>query len=919
MKAWDRRFVKIINEATNEINAVVDDLALSPWRAVTRSDQTPANEDEKLGGVEYYDWTPDEQSDWMLLNKNHGWLVLEGWITNSVGSKGGEAQFRRSRADTSLYSSVSANTNIVQGLVTPWLTNNIGSIAFEWRASGVGHVEFAVERTSAGAASTWVPILTKTNAALEGYENVFVGTDYPGRLRIRVCEGTQPDAEFKIDTLVVRDYPPADEASWKSYNTLITAAQTNRAFEPTLLDKQTAYLNNNPTNGVPPPEVLDAHPSYVQTPKVGTGIGEIAFWYRVWDAAGGNATISLQSAPHEGVPEGQWKVLTNLVVLSTQTNYTYFTTGDAGIYEPDDKVLRIYCSTNGNRVCIDNVLMAEPVRAGYEFRTITLLPDQPLVGQPPGLEVEVGRFIMNPTNLQVFVTYQTGTNIWGYTNWWSYADWESNPQTIELEEVPGAPRKYRMPEGSTLPATAIDDVVQFFVWGSHSGIDLQKQKPIVQDAAAFRHPSWYHPVNLNSNANLKAQGWSPYYFVYSCPPGSVWVNEIRYYVQTVERTNEFIEIIGPAGASLGKWTLQMVDTSDTVLDNKRSVVSNSFVLANTYLGWGFLVWGDLAFSNRVGYVALPPGSLNREIATDGGIRVIRSNGAWEDRVAWGSASISTLVNQKGYRYAGTKTTTVSLSLTTPSGDPAGETSDDFTWGQAVASPGAPNDSQVLVEQEVPLAFFMIYSAIGPNGAHSAGATPLAAIEIAPGGSTNIVYTANEWYRIGSMATNGVAIGAAVGCRAYTQQFANAQADVSNNVTFVDAAAQQTGLTNSVPTAWAKSYYDNEADALADASIATDYLLGLAPTNAYTIGFGVKSIVVADGTVTVTVKLTDGDQPLDTTINGALKLYGKAVLTAPAWSGIGAAVVNNANFNASGEYALPPFDPGSNTFFRAVIE
>jgi len=102
------------------------------------------------------------------------------------------------------------------------------------------------------------------------------------------------------------------------------------------------------------------------------------------------------------------------------------------------------------------------------------------------------------------------------------------------------------------------------------------------------------------------------------------------------------------------------------------------------------------------------------------------------------------------------------------------------------------------------------------------------------------------------------------------------------------------------------------------NIARDYLLEISPTNSHTIAFAIESIVVSN-TVTVTVKLTDAGNPLQTRINGALKLYGKPTLTTPTWSGVGAATVSNANFNVDGKYTLPAFPTHTNTFFKAVIE
>jgi hypothetical protein len=910
LKVWDAHFVEIQNTATGEVNAVVDDLSLSPWRAVTRSDTATIMQEAEVGNVLYYKWTSESQQvSWMNLIANKAcWLIMEGWMNTSPGAnKAGEAQFIRNRA----------NSNLVQALVSPYLNNNIGSIAFDWRANGVSNVVFAIDRTYGEPPNAnWAasPVLIVTNNALSGTVNLPIrGELLPGRLRIRICEGTAPNAEFKIDNLIVRDYPEKDvNTTWEAYNALITEAQTSRAYEPTQPGAQTAFLNNHPTNGVAQPGRLGEHQPYIQTPKVGTGIGEITFWYRVWDT-NSSAVISLQVAKDEG---GPWKSLTNIVVASTDTNYLFFSNDT--IYEPEYTILRIYGSTNApyNRVCLDNVLMAESVRPSYVIQTVSLLPAQPLVGEGAGLKVDIGYFIMNPTNIRVYASTFIGTNTWGYTNWWSTAYTK-----IELTNSPGAPRVFQTPTNVFLPntaTTAVDDVVQFFVWGDYGGIDTNH--PIVLGTNAFVNPTWYFPADLNAVTPyqesglpaLGSLGWSPYYYVYSCPPGSVWVNELRYDPDGSAPNTEFIEIVGPAGAALGRWTLQMVGYNNEVM--KTSVITNGFVLKPATNGWGFLLWGDPAMSIYGNDVLFDGWSdVDPDMLSDGGVRLMRSNGAWEDRVAWGFSA--DMANTYGYPYAGSGP---ALSLRSASTNCNWPKAGDFIWGTRDPTPYASNtDQNLLVSSEYPIIASIIYSAIGPHGVHSLGPNVVESVAIAPGGSTNIIYTANEWYRIGTMQTNGVTVGAALGAKVYT--LVNVQSSISNQVTFTNASSAQTGLTNRVEIHWVTNYYPtSEAAAVANTNIVRDYLLNISPTNNHTIAFSIDSII-ASNKVTVTVKLADGGNALTNRINGVLRLYGKPTLNASNWSVIADATVSNASFNASGKYTLPPVSTSTNTFFKANIE
>ncbi|MEI8353863.1 MAG: hypothetical protein WCG22_05080, partial [Lentisphaerota bacterium] len=299
-----------------------------------------------------------------------------------------------------------------------------------------------------------------------------------------------------------------------------------------------------------------------------------------------------------------------------------------------------------------------------------------------------------------------------------------------------------------------------------------------------------------------------------------------------------------------------------------------------------------------------------DMHSDSQVRLIRSNDAWEDCIAWGGVN-----SENEYPSAGSGRTLCLRSASRNQGTKAS----DFIWGTGDPTPYASNtDQNLLGSSEYPIIASMIYSFIGLHGAHSLG-PDVDRVAIAPDGSTNIIYTANEWYRIGTMRTNGVEVGAAPGLKVYTQAFVNVQSAISNQVTFTNASSAQTGLTNRVEIHWVTNYYPtSEAAAVANTNIVRDYLLNISPTNSHTIAFSIDSII-ASNKVTVTVKLADGVNALTNRINGVLRLYGKPTLNASNWVVIADATVSNASFNASGKYTLPAVSTSTNTFFKANIE
>lgn len=242
-------------------------------------------------------------------------------------------------------------------------------------------------------------------------------------------------------------------------------------------------------------------------------------------------------------------------------------------------------------------------------------------------------------------------------------------------------------------------------------------------------------------------------------------------------------------------------------------------------------------------------------------------------------------------------------------------STDYSKLTAVSFQGTGYIDDLVVTRDNPFGpagFFDVYTVVGANGSINGDAHQ----DVAPGDDLTIVYTADEWYRIDALEVDGVPVSAAAGEATYTQVLTDVQGDISNNVSFVQATQGQTGL--GVPNAWAAGFGYTEAQALADLNIADDYLLGLDPTGTYAIGFDISALDV-DGNVTVTCTLTDGAVPLDTTINGSLKVYGKVELTDATWTEIGAATALGIEDFVNGEAVLGPFDAGTYNFFKAVIE
>ncbi len=911
---WDQVYVRT-RFASGELPIVVDDLSLAPWRAYTRG--FDRNQDATLAGVKFWDWTTARQQyDWS--QSDTGWLLFEAMVTRESTNPCVALQASR------------ANTNLSQGVWSLLLTNGLGSIAFRATVTA-GTSRYLVEATNPDSLEEWWTVESFSNNVGDGAVNRFVPVRLPeltGRIRIVQLptvttngfwtgEGSSPDAILTLDNLTVRDYPPTDDGTWRAYNCLIASPSTNnqtisRSYEGTnLVDHRTCYLNNSPTNGVLSPGNLSESNPYLQSPKVDTGIGQIAFYYRAWDAT--PAQLSIQAAPSEA---GPWTVLTNFTV--TSTNYACFDSGTTS-YAPNDPIVRIYVpnalatpATTG-RLCIDNVMVAEAVRPRYTIADVQLLPAQPLATNEVGVRVTIDRKVMDPQGIRLFLSYVTGTSNWGYRNWWGTG---SAPTAgvpyVELTCISApnvTPQVFASTNSAFIPPKNIDEVVQYVVWGTCAN---WTNYPIFQEANTFTNPSWYSPVDLNRD--FAAQGWSPYYYVYSCPPGSVWVNEINYNdYNEGDYGNEYVEVVGPNNAKLGKWQIDLL-YNDGMTCYDGCTVSNSVFLPNDINGWGFFVWGDETVAH-VDHTFAEPKELN--ISAIGGVRLVRSMGAWEDLVCWGSSYLSG--RDPPFRYAYDKSDINPLYLA----GLIGSNKYNFAWysWDGYCTPGEPNPGQSFADM-LPIGLcYYLTSVFGSHGAHS---LPSSRVSLAAGSTTSVTYTADEWYRIQSFATDGAANAAAVDSKQFVWAVTNMQQNYSNSVSFYPLPE---GLnTNSAPVWWLAGFGRTESApffGLSDGySVSKEYLLNMNPyvSNA-PHRFTVEALAVTGSTVNVTVQLLESTDAVvyyaQPYINGTLYLMGTTNLNGGSWSSV-ASQAPTSVFDANGRKVFS-FPAQTNRFYKAYIQ
>jgi len=192
--------------------------------------------------------------------------------------------------------------------------------------------------------------------------------------------------------------------------------------------------------------------------------------------------------------------------------------------------------------------------------------------------------------------------------------------------------------------------------------------------------------------------------------------------------------------------------------------------------------------------------------------------------------------------------------------------------------------------------------------------PLTQITVASASSTTIVYTANGWYQISALTSNGVTVAAAAGATIYTQTLTGISLDISNNVTFI---TNYTGaVVDSVPSSWALTMGLTVAYATAHPTLVQEgYMLNLNPAT-LSPTLGIASLDMTGSTLNVTVLLQNNGAPADVKINGTLRVYASDAPNG-TYTEVGAAALLNAQFDVNGKCVLAFTVPAAN-FYRAQV-
>ncbi len=205
-----------------------------------------------------------------------------------------------------------------------------------------------------------------------------------------------------------------------------------------------------------------------------------------------------------------------------------------------------------------------------------------------------------------------------------------------------------------------------------------------------------------------------------------------------------------------------------------------------------------------------------------------------------------------------------------------------------------------------------------SGWSSLGGTSCVIHAVVAGGiSTQIVYTANDWFRIVQLTSNGVPLAEAAGARSFTQALFTVVDDISNAVSFAPATAEQTGYPD-VPTPWLTYWPEDDIVADPTFSVADKYLLGLDPTTTNTFALDIESTEISAGGAVIVVQRTCTGGLSPDGMHGEMELQSAGDLDASFATVAGTAVTGSSAFDGSGRRSYTNAANDSAGFFRIVI-
>lgn len=144
--------------------------------------------------------------------------------------------------------------------------------------------------------------------------------------------------------------------------------------------------------------------SYILSPFMSNGVGEINFWFRNWETGGTvYAGFTIETAPDV---TGTWTRIANVTNALNQQYQNFM----LYLSDRDSHYVRFLNTTNAGRpfLCLDEIMIAEPA-AGVVFTNVSIAPANPTILNSVTVTVYIAA-MSGATNLAARLWYRSGTN-----------------------------------------------------------------------------------------------------------------------------------------------------------------------------------------------------------------------------------------------------------------------------------------------------------------------------------------------------------------------------------------------------------------------------------------------------------------------------------------------------------------------------
>lgn len=453
---------------------------------------------------------------------------------------------------------------------------------------------------------------------------------------------------------------------------------------------------------------------------------------------------------------------------------------------------------------------------------------------------------------QVKFHWFRGDDPWGFDNWRTNAAAKSaflapasDTNLVYRSSYPLAPSAIVDPEMENGKTYQYGLEVIWYPVGSATPVTNRLNAA----GSGWTNPAWYDPVDKNAGQSA----FSAYTILDSVAPHWAWINEVNIFGEydsswlNSDRSRQYVEIAVPAEADMTGWSVRILEPqqgADVVVTNTLGTFGISTDLAARKPGnigqasnMVFRVLGCPA-AKTSGALKTSDGTLdaawNVDVPTAAftsageidaissiGLQLVRGSGIVEHEIVvrgydWWSqwygqseidansptntaAWLNKALKTKNFFWAGDDDGGVANSLSVLSSK--GESTNE--WSKTVIrTPGrinqgqvidpdhpTPNGESIIIYANLDDSFGHIYQTVG-----DAVATNTSQVVFIKKGSeigTNIVYTVDPWYEMGSVTTNGSAAAwTETGTRKYV---VNVGAGASNNVTVVAGAKVKSSL------------------------------------------------------------------------------------------------------------------------------